>query len=56
MLHTIYPIDQIGRPLWFEEHPIDDPDGETSHVHYKDPDGWPERYFELVGRTKPDPT
>jgi hypothetical protein len=53
MLHTIYPIDQIGRPLWVEEHPLDDPDGDTVHIHWKDPDGWPARFYEEVGRVKP---
>ena len=47
------PIDQIGRPLWVEEHPLDDPDGETVHVHWKDPSAWPEHYYEQVGRRKP---
>jgi hypothetical protein len=56
MLHTIYPIQQIGRPLWVEQHPLDDPDGETVHIHYKDPDGWPARYYEEVGATKPSGT
>ena len=53
MLHEIYPIDQIGRPLWVESHPLDDPDGETVHVHWKDPSAWPEHYYEQVGRRKP---
>jgi hypothetical protein len=53
MLHEIYPIDQIGRPLWVENHPLDDPDGETVHVHWKDPNAWPEHYYEQVGRRKP---
>ena len=53
MLHEIYPIDQIGRPLWVENHPLDDPDGETVHVHWKDPGAWPEHYYEQVGRRKP---
>jgi hypothetical protein len=53
MLHEIYPIDQLGHPLWVEEHPLDDRDGETVHVHYKDPAEWPERYYERVGRRKP---
>jgi hypothetical protein len=54
MLHTIWPIDQIGRPLWVEIHPLDDPDGETVHIHYKDPNAWPAEYYEAVGRRKPD--
>jgi hypothetical protein len=53
MLHEIYPIDQIGRPLWVENHPLDDPDGETVHVHWKDPNAWPDHYYEQVGRRKP---
>ncbi|MGE4425577.1 MAG: hypothetical protein AB7G37_03885 [Solirubrobacteraceae bacterium] len=53
MLHEIYPIDQLGHPLWVEEHPLDDHDGDTVHIHYKDPADWPERYYEAVGRTKP---
>ena len=53
MLHEIHPIDQIGRPLWVENHPLDDPDGETVHVHWKDPNAWPEHYYEQVGRRKP---
>ena len=53
MLHEIFPIDQLGHPLWVEEHPIHDPDGETVHIHYKDPAMWPERYYAQVGRTKP---
>ncbi len=53
MLHTIYPIDHIGRPLWVEEHPLHDRDGETVHIHYKDPAAWPARYYEEVGRSKP---
>ena len=43
MLHEIFPIDQLGHPLWVEEHPLHDPDGETVHIHYKDPAMWPER-------------
>jgi len=53
MLHTIYPIDHIGRPLWVEEHPLHDRDGDTVHIHYKDPGAWPARYYEEVGRSKP---
>ena len=53
MLHEIFPIDQLGHPLWVEEHPIHDRDGETVHIHYKDPANWPDRYYEQVGRTKP---
>jgi hypothetical protein len=53
MLHEIFPIDRLGRPLWIEEHPLHDPDGETVHIHYKNPADWPERYYERVGRTKP---
>lgn len=53
MLHEIYPIDQIGRPLWVETHPIDDKDGETVHVHYKNYDDWPEEAYARVGRKKP---
>jgi hypothetical protein len=52
MLHEIYPIDQLGRPLWVEEHNLADPDGEMIHIHYKDPAGWPARYYEQVGRSK----
>jgi hypothetical protein len=53
MLHEIYPIDQVGHPLWVEEHNIDDWDGEMIHIHYKDPNGWPARYYDQVGRSKP---
>jgi hypothetical protein len=53
MLHEIFPIDRLGHPLWVEEHPLHDPDGETVHIHYKDPAMWPERYYEQVGRRKP---
>jgi hypothetical protein len=53
MLHEIFPIDQLGHPLWVEEHPLHDPDGETVHIHYKDPGMWPERYYAQVGRRKP---
>lgn len=53
MLHEIYPIDQLGHPLWVEQHPLDDRDGETVHIHYKDQSAWPERYYEAVGRRKP---
>jgi len=53
MLHEIFPIDELGHPLWVEEHPIHDRDGETVHIHYKDPAMWPERYYEQVGRIKP---
>lgn len=53
MLHEIYPIDQVGHPLWVEEHNIDDWDGEMIHTHYKDPSAWPARYYEQVGRSKP---
>ena len=53
MLHEIYPIDQIGRPLWVELHPLHDRDGETVHIHFKDPEGWPEHFYEQVGRRKP---
>ena len=52
MLHEIYPIDQLGHPLWVEEHNIEDWDGEMIHTHYKDPDAWPARYYEQVGRSK----
>ena len=53
MLHEIFPIDQLGHPLWVEEHNIDDRDGEMIHIHYKDPAAWPARYYEQVGRSKP---
>jgi len=53
MLHEIYPIDQIGYPLWVEMHPLDDQDGETVHIHYKNPQDWPEEAYERVGRKKP---
>ena len=53
MLHEIFPIDRLGHPLWVELHPLHDPDGETVHIHYKDPAMWPERYYEQVGRRKP---
>jgi hypothetical protein len=53
MLHEIYPIDQLGHPLWVEQHPLDDRDGETVHIHYKDPSAWPEEYYRAVGRQKP---
>ena len=52
MLHEIFAIDRLGHPLWVELHPLDDRDGETVHVHYKDPAAWPARYYEQVGRTK----
>lgn len=52
MLHEIFPIDQLGRPLWVEEHALEDPDGETIHYHYKDASAWPERFYEQVGRKK----
>ncbi|MFS0736828.1 hypothetical protein ABC347_07245 [Sphingomonas sp. 1P06PA] len=52
MLHEIFPIDRIGRPLWVEVHALDDPDGETVHYHYKDPAAWPERFYAQVGREK----
>jgi len=53
MLHEIYPIDQIGHPLWVEIHPLDDQDGETVHIHYKNPQDWPEEAYRRVGREKP---
>lgn len=53
MLHEIYPIDQIGHPLWVEIHPLDDQDGETVHIHYKNPRDWPEEAYARVGRKKP---
>jgi hypothetical protein len=53
MLHEIFPIDRLGHPLWVELHPLHDPDGETVHIHYKDPGDWPARYYEHVGRAKP---
>lgn len=53
MLHEIFPIDQLGHPLWVEEHNLADPDGEMIHIHYKDPGAWPARYYEQVGRSKP---
>ena len=53
MLHEVYPIDQLGHPLWVEEHNIDDRDGEMVHIHYKDAAAWPARYYEQVGRSKP---
>jgi hypothetical protein len=56
MLHEIYPIDKLGYPLWVETHPLHDRDGETVHLHYKDPAAWPEKYYELVGRRKLPPT
>ncbi len=52
MLHEVYPIDQLGHPLWVELHNVDDPDGEMVHVHYKDPAAWPAHYYEQVGRSK----
>ena len=54
MLHEIYPIDQLGHPLWVERHPLEDPDGETVHIHYKDKTAWPAHYYEAVGRSKPE--
>ncbi len=53
MLHEIYPIERLGRPLWVELHPLDDRDGETVHIHYKDPSAWPEHYYQQVGQSKP---
>jgi len=53
MLHEIYAIDQLGYPLWVELHPLHDPDGETVHIHYKDPAKWPEEAYTRVGRTRP---
>ena len=50
MLHEIYPIDQLGHPLWVEEHNLADPDGEMVHIHRKDNSTWPARYYEQVGR------
>jgi hypothetical protein len=52
MLHEIFPIDQLGHPLWVEEHNIVDWDGEMIHTHYKDSSAWPARYYEQVGRSK----
>ncbi|MCU0975519.1 MAG: hypothetical protein MUC71_04310 [Steroidobacteraceae bacterium] len=53
MLHEIYAIDQIGYPLWVELHPLHDRDGETVHIHYKDPAKWPAEAYRRVGRSKP---
>jgi hypothetical protein len=53
MLHEIYPIDQLGYPLWVEEHNLADPDGDMVHIHYKDPGTWPAIYYEQVGKSKP---
>jgi hypothetical protein len=52
MLHEIYPIQQLGYPLWVEHHPLDDRDGEMHHTHYKDPSKWPAKYYEAVGEHK----
>lgn len=52
MFHEIFPIQRIGRPLWVEEHPVDDNNGETVHIHYKDYAAWPERYYTRVGLAK----
>ena len=53
MLHEIYAIDQLGYPLWVELHPLHDRDGETVHIHYKDPAKWPVDAYTRVGRSKP---
>jgi hypothetical protein len=55
MLHEIYPIEQLGHPLWVEQHNLEDPDGEMIHIHYKDASAWPEHYYELVGHKKGAP-
>lgn len=52
MLHEIFAIDRLGHPLWVELHPLHDRDGETVHIHYKDPSAWPAKYYEQVGRVK----
>lgn len=49
VFHEIYALQTIGRPLWIEEHPVHDRDGETVHVHYKDHAAWPARYSARVG-------
>jgi hypothetical protein len=46
VLHTIFPLNKIGRPLWVELHPLDDPDGEMIHIHYKEANGWPDEILE----------
>jgi hypothetical protein len=35
VFHELYPLERIGRVLWIEEHPLDDPDADTIHVHAK---------------------
>jgi hypothetical protein len=35
VFHELYPLDRIGRVLWVERHPLDDPYGDTVHVHDK---------------------
>ena len=53
-LHEVFCTGQFGYPLWVEEHPIQDKDGVTRHIHYKGPEDWPEEYYEQIGHDKPE--
>jgi hypothetical protein len=55
VFHEIFPIRRIGRPLWIEEHPVGDREGQTVHVHLKDPAAWPDHFFSRVGLERPAP-
>jgi hypothetical protein len=52
MLHEVFPIEELGHPLWVEDHPLDDPDGEMRLIHYKDVEKWPDKYYSMVGKSK----
>lgn len=53
-LHEVFCTNKFGYPLWVEEHPVDDKDGVTRHIHYKDPTDWPEHFYEQIGKEKPE--
>jgi hypothetical protein len=49
MLHEIFAIEQRGYPIWIEVHPLDSRDEETVHIHYKEPQDWPEEVYKNLG-------
>ncbi len=53
-LHEVFCTNEFGYPLWVEEHPVDDENGVTRHVHYKDPTDWPEEFYTQIGEQRPE--
>lgn len=52
-INELLPLDRIGRPMRVTEHPKD-PGDKCRWFIYKKPELIPERYYEQVGRKRPD--